>query len=144
MAGRLMRKQGPAIRGGFTLAEVLASIAVTTILVGGMAAFTVRIWNEMAAARVREGVAHWAAGTLEKARTPPIAKDLQGFVSKMTLPEHITRHVSNPQVRADLTPVPGGSTLRRLDLEIAWANRNGEPARPLVLSTLIPIPAEKP
>jgi Tfp pilus assembly protein PilV len=144
MAGRLMRKHGPAIRGGFTLAEVLASIAVTTILVGGMAAFTVRIWNEMAAARVREGVAQWAAGTLEQARTPQVAKDLQAFASKVALPEHLTRQMSDPKVQAKVTPVTDAPILRRIDLEIAWTNRNGSPARPLVLSTLIPLPGDKP
>lgn len=139
-----MRKHGPAIRGGFTLAEVLASIAVTTILVGGMAAFTVRIWNEMAAARVREGVAQWAAGTLEQARTPQVAKDLQAFASKVALPEHLTRQMSDPKVQAKVTPVTVAPILRRIDLEIAWTNRNGSPARPLVLSTLIPLPGDKP
>lgn len=139
-----MRKHGPATRGGFTLAEVLASIAVTTILVGGMAAFTVRIWNEMAAARVREGVAQWAAGTLEQARTPLVAKDLQAFASKVALPEHLTRQMSDPKVQAKVTPVTDAPTLRRIDLEIAWTNRNGSPARPLVLSTLIPLPGDKP
>ncbi len=139
-----MRPWIPIPRKAFTLTEVLASIAVTTILVGGMAAFTVRIWNEMAAARVREGVAQWAAGTLEQARTPPVAKDLQAFASKVALPEHLTRQMSDPKVQAKVTPVTDAPILRRIDLEIAWTNRNGSPARPLVLSTLIPLPGDKP
>jgi len=117
--------------------ELLAAIAVTTTLLGGMALFTVKMWEEMAAARCRDGVAHWAGGVMEQAQNPSRGQPLDTFVSSLKLPEHLAKHMIKPVVSAKLSPVPDQPLLRRLDLEVKWKDANGSPAGPVLLSTLL-------
>lgn len=125
------------IRKGIALVELLASVAVTTLLIGGMGLFTVKMWEEMAAARCRDGVAHWASGVMEQAQNPNREQTLDAFVNSLKLPDHLARHMVQPRVTPKLTPVPDQPLLRRLDLEVKWSDANGSPAGPVLLSTLL-------
>lgn len=131
-------------RKGFSLAEVLASVAITTFLLGGMAAFTVKTWNELAAARNRDGVAHWAANCLEEARAAARTGKLAGFPDTLTLPGHLTRQMVDPTVVASILPEPSDSTLRRVEVEVRWTATTGSPVRPVRVATLVAVPGGKP
>lgn len=137
-------KNNTHARPGFTLTEVLASIAITTMLVGGMAAFTVKVTSEMTAAKTRNAVAHWAAGQLEQARTINSPKQLADFAAKSSLPEYLQLKMVRPKIQATVNPVPGYPNLRRLDLNIQWTTTAGAPASPVHLATLVPVVEDKP
>lgn len=136
MDGR-MNQRLSCRRAGITLAELLASVAITTVLVGGMGAFTIKIFREMGAAQTRDQVAQWSANALEQARAPEATKDLARYAASLVLPERLTIRMVDPKLVAVVLPQPGSPGLQRIDLEIRWKNSDGAPARPLRLSTLL-------
>ena len=139
-----MRSVSSRPRPAFTLTEVLASVAITTFLLGGMAAFTVKTWNEMAAARSRDGVAHWAANCLEEARAAAAAGKLSSFSDTINLPGHLTHHMVDPTIVASISNEPSDSSLRRVEVEVRWTGSTGSPVRPVRVATLVAVPGGKP
>ena len=139
-----MRTASSRPRAAFTLTEVLASVAITTFLLGGMAAFTVKTWNEMAAARSRDGVAHWAANCLEEARAAAAAGKLSSFADTINLPGPLTRHIVDPAIVASIANEPSDSSLRRVEVEVRWTGSTGSPVRPVRVATLVAVPGGKP
>ncbi len=140
----MMRKSLAQPRKAFTLAEVLASVGITTFLLGGMAAFTVKTWNEMAAARTRDGVAHWAANCLEEARAAARSGKLNGFADQLNLPRHLTKQMVDPTVVASIEAEPADKSLRRVEVEVRWTGSTGSPVRPVRVATLVEVPGGKP
>jgi Tfp pilus assembly protein PilE len=122
---------------GITIVEVTAAAAMLAVLLASSAQVMRSLATQQEAAARRAMALQTVEAVLEEFANRPWGELTPTAAGDVTLPEVAKMHLPGASVEATVADVTDPVAAKRLAVEVEWNSPNGQPARPVRLTTWV-------